>query len=215
MTQQERTKRTRARILEAALVEFGTKSYDAASINTICNENNLSKGLLYHNFKNKDELYLRCVKACYDELMGCLKAQWPEKLDAPGGLRRLLELRQSFFEENPYYANIFFQSLLQPPKHLRGEIQEIRREFEELNTKCYQEILGGLSLRKGITEELALECFSIFQEMFNGYFRSKADQGGDYHALVQDHEGKLTKVFDIILYGIAERQGNEEGLGLD
>ena len=56
MRKEEKTRRTYERILSAAIAEFGTKSYDSASLTTLCNENQISKGLVYHNFKNKDEL---------------------------------------------------------------------------------------------------------------------------------------------------------------
>ncbi len=39
--------------------EFGTKNYESASVNAICNTGQISKGLFYHN-KNKDEIYLEC-----------------------------------------------------------------------------------------------------------------------------------------------------------
>ena len=45
---------TYEKILDAAITEFGTKSYETASLNTVCSENNISKGLLYHHFKSKD-----------------------------------------------------------------------------------------------------------------------------------------------------------------
>lgn len=64
MKQSEKTKRTKEKIMAAAMEEFGTKSYDAASLNTMCIENQISKGLIYHNFKNKDQLYLQCVGQC-------------------------------------------------------------------------------------------------------------------------------------------------------
>ena len=59
--------------MAAAMEEFGTKSYDAASLNTMCIENQISKGLIYHNFKNKDELYLQCVGQCYAQMTEYLK----------------------------------------------------------------------------------------------------------------------------------------------
>mgnify|MGYP003184531549 CR=1 FL=1 len=62
MKKQEKTQKTKERILTAALQEFGTKSYDTASINSICEIGKIPKGLIYHNFKGKDELYLLCVK---------------------------------------------------------------------------------------------------------------------------------------------------------
>ena len=86
MKKQEKTQKTKERILAAALQEFGTKSYDTASINSICEIGKISKGLIYHNFKGKDELYLLCVKKSYDELVVALKVlrfkmlRWPCKI---------------------------------------------------------------------------------------------------------------------------------------
>lgn len=47
------TQKTKERILAAALEEFGRKSYDAASVNSICEAGQIPKGLIYHNFKGK------------------------------------------------------------------------------------------------------------------------------------------------------------------
>ena len=40
--------------------------------------------------------------------------------------------------------------------------------------------------------------------MFNNYFQKKAEQSGDYHALIEAHEDKLSAIFDIMLYGVAK-----------
>ena len=206
MKQEEKTKRTRQRIIAAALEEFGTKSYESASINVICSRSKISKGLLYYNFKSKDELYLQCVTICYDEMAGFLKAKNLELYDAEKSLQKILETRQQFYEENPYLSNIFFNSVLQPPKHLLLDIQKIRQEFDKFYTACYRNLLNHLTLRDGITEEMAMEYFSMFVEMFNGFFQRKVDQGNDYHAFIQDHEGALSDILKIMLYGIAQEK---------
>ncbi len=46
------------RILEAALVEFADRGYRKASTNTIVREAKVSKGLLFHYYTNKKELYI-------------------------------------------------------------------------------------------------------------------------------------------------------------
>ena len=46
------------RILEAALVEFAEKGYKKASTNSIVREAKVSKGLLFHYFISKKELYI-------------------------------------------------------------------------------------------------------------------------------------------------------------
>ena len=66
MKKEEKTELTKKKILSAALQEFGSNGYRGASLNAIC-ESGTPKGLLYHNFKNKDALYLSCVK-----LLKCL-----------------------------------------------------------------------------------------------------------------------------------------------
>ena len=61
MKKEEKTEITRAKIYAAAINEFGTNGYAEGSINNIC-KTGINKGLIYHNFKDKDELYLECVR---------------------------------------------------------------------------------------------------------------------------------------------------------
>ena len=49
------------RILEAALIEFADKGYKKASTNTIVREAGVSKGLLFHYYKSKKDLYVLLV----------------------------------------------------------------------------------------------------------------------------------------------------------
>lgn len=72
MKRKEKNLQSRQRILEGALKEFSAKSYGEASLNNICNDNGMSKGIIYYYFKDKDELYLLCVKECFDALTSYL-----------------------------------------------------------------------------------------------------------------------------------------------
>lgn len=204
MKKQEKTQKTKERILAAALAEFGSKSYDAASVNSICEAGQVPKGLLYHNFAGKDELYLQCVKMCYDEMTSIMKAQSLEIRDAKESLQQVLLLRQTFFQENPGYANIFFNAVLYPPRHLRQELAQLRAAFDEYVRGLYLAILDCLTLRDGITKEAALEYFFFASEMFNEYFQRKAEESGNYRELIEDHEGRLSTLFDIMFYGVAK-----------
>lgn len=60
------------RILEAALIEFSDKGYKKASTNTIVREAGVSKGLLFHYYVSKKELYILlynlAVKTIEDEV---------------------------------------------------------------------------------------------------------------------------------------------------
>lgn len=58
----------RSRILEAGLKEFAAKGYKKASTNTIVREANVSKGLLFHYFISKKDLYVYIVESALDSL---------------------------------------------------------------------------------------------------------------------------------------------------
>lgn len=204
MKKEEKTRRTYERIMAAAIVEFGTKNYDNASLTTLCNENQISKGLVYHNFKNKDEIYLKCVEQCFREMTAYLKKQEYQNDSIQKSIHNLLNIRQQFFEEHPYYCNIFFNVVLQTPEHLRDEIHTIRKEYDDYYVNCFRELLQQMQLRDGITIDTAIEYFLIFLEMFNGYFQNKSCEKGDIHALMEDHEVNLSKILDIMLYGLVK-----------
>lgn len=204
MKQEEKTRRTCEKIMAAALKEFGTKSYDSASLTTLCNENQISKGLIYHNFKNKDELYLQCVEKCFEEMTVCLKSRECRAESTKERLQNLFWLRQQFFEKNPYYCNIFFHAVLQPPQHLREEIKILRQEYDLFHINYFQDMLRQMQLRTGITIEAATEYFMMFLEMYNGYFKDKTAQENDIHALMENHEVNLSKILDFMLYGVAK-----------
>jgi len=55
---QQRSEETRARILEAAVKQFSSSGYDAASVDDICAEAGVSKGAFYHHFPSKQAVFL-------------------------------------------------------------------------------------------------------------------------------------------------------------
>lgn len=202
MKQSEKTKNTYNKILQSAIEEFGKNGYDNASINTICNKYSISKGLIYHNFKNKDELYLRSVEECFIKFVEYLKERDYSNNNAWKTMKKLLELRQEFFEKFQNYQNIFFGAVLSPPNHLIKEIQIIRKEYDEFNIEKFKELLKGVKLRKGITEEMAISYFLAYQEMFNGYFQNKIYNSKDLLSASKEHDLKLLPILDVMLYGI-------------
>lgn len=204
MKQSEKTKNTYNKILKSAIVEFGEKGYDNSSINTICSKNNISKGLIYHNFKNKNELYLIAVKECFNKLIEYMKKGEYSKENTWKNVEKAITLRQEFFDKNINYRNIFFEAVLTPPKHLIEEINSIKKELEDFNIKIFKELLKDIKLKEGITEEMAISYFLIYQEMFNLYFEKKTNISKNLTEISSEHDLKLLPILNIMLYGIAE-----------
>lgn len=203
MRKEAKTELTKAKILEAAMNEFGAKGYAASSLNNICNTG-ISKGLLYHNFKSKDDLYLACVSQCFHALSEFLKEK-----DIGTDLQKYAETRLLFFKEHENEARIFFESVLQPPETLKQDIGRARAEFDDYNQKLYEQILEQIHLRPGVTKEACMHYLKLFQDMFNGYFSSPAVGNLSIAETLAAHEQGLSKIFDFILYGIAEQGENK------
>ncbi|WP_018754187.1 TetR/AcrR family transcriptional regulator [Paenibacillus terrigena] len=67
------------RIMNAAMKEFAQKGYEKASTNEIVKDAEISKGILFHYFKNKKEMFLflfdRAVELMMEEFLAKLDAE--------------------------------------------------------------------------------------------------------------------------------------------
>ena len=206
MKQEEKTRQTRERILQAAITEFGSQNYASVTLNSICKKHKISKGLVYYNFENKDELYLCCVSQCFEGLTGYLKTVDYTSDSIKTSINILLNERQTFMNENPYYRNIFFNVLLSPPAHLERDLKKITEEYQEYVKNCYRMLFSGISLQKGVDVDAAVDYLLVFQDIYNGYYQSKAYQEQNFTRFIEEHEDRISKFLDIILYGICRER---------
>lgn len=206
MKKEEKTKQTREKILHAALIEFGSKSYDAVSLNAVCSKYQIAKGLIYHNFKNKDELYLKCVEKSFERLICYLKEAGIEAEGVRGEIQQFLEKREEFFEQNPYDRMIFFNAMLFPAEHLTKELFQITSRYEVYIRERYQKLLSKIRLRDGISLDLAVEYLILFQNVYNSYYQNKASKAGDFTQFIEEHDLKISGFLDMILYGISTEE---------
>ena len=204
MKREEKNLLSRQKILDSAIVEFGTKSYAEASVNTICINGEVSKGNMYHYFKDKDDLYLVCVKECFDKLICCFDSEKIAFNDFEKDIKKYMDMRQRFFSENPYFSNIFANAVLQPPQHLKEQIKQIKSELDALNVIYYEKALKNIELRSDVCIDEVIEYFLVFQDAFNNHFQSK--NYSSFNELVYEHEIKLSKMLKIMLYGIAKEK---------
>lgn len=198
MKKSEKTEITVSKIIEAAMNEFGNNGYSGGKINNICKAG-INKGLIYHNFSGKDEIYLTCLKLSEQKLIRYMKNR-----DGTKNLESYMAARMDFFNEYPREAHIFFDALLNPPLHLTEEIHQSLSEFNELNEKTYEKALDTLNLRDGISKADAVSCFHLFQTMLNGYCSSPAFQNLKLQEKAELHEKILPKLFNCMLYGIVK-----------
>lgn len=205
MRREEKNALSRRRILEAAMREFSAKGYEGASLNTVCGENNISKGIIYHYFQDKDELYLLCVAHCFERLTRHLKEAQEQ---AAGSVEKRLDAyfdaRLRFFAENPLDLGIFISATLDPPDKLRERIRALRGDFDRLNIAVLTGLLESVPLRPGITVSAVVEDFRMYMDYFNLRFRGVPIEACAAREALHRHEEQAHRQLDILLYGVLE-----------
>lgn len=197
MKRELKTELTKQKIINAAIREFSRSGYEKSSINEIC-KSGINKGLIYHNFKNKDELYLICVKISCDGFLD-LMDQKMEKVD----MNRYFELREEYSCREE--SRIFFEALLNPPVHLEQEIRTVLKPFYEHREKVIKEVLSSFPLREGWTMEEACRYFALIIDGYNEFFSRKRMNNHELTSIVEKHENDVPKLIDLLLYGVVKR----------
>ncbi|MEG2245295.1 MAG: TetR/AcrR family transcriptional regulator, partial [Erysipelotrichaceae bacterium] len=157
MNRDEKNLLSRRKILDSAFKEFGEQGYGLSSINNICTAGDISKGILYHYFKDKDELYLTCIRELFDSLTVYLQNELSDVKETKEiRMERYFDARLRFFRENPLHHKLFCDVIIAPPAHLAHVISEIKTNFDALNISVLTELLQSAKLRSDVTIQSAV-----------------------------------------------------------
>ena len=197
MKKELKTKLTQERIIDAALIEFSQKGYKAFGINELCKNHKISKGVLYHNFAGKTELYLACVRESFHKAVSMIRG---ESGEVPS-LADYVERRHRFSKDFPHHSHIFFEAWLMTPAEIAEEVAKEKAVFEDLNRQVSEKLLAESTLKDHISQEQALDYLTFIQQLFRSYYlvASGSEEAG---SLASQYENDLQKVLHLMIYGI-------------
>lgn len=130
------------RIINAALKEFAQKGYDNASTNEIVKEAGISKGLLFHYFQNKKQLYFFLFDYCYDLIVDEFykKADLTEP-DFIIRMRQAIAIKMELLSKYPEIFKFIQEAFLEESKELKEEFKKKKQELTKINIeKAYEGI---------------------------------------------------------------------------
>lgn len=196
MKREEKNRLTRQRIMSGAVAEFAQRGYAAGSVNTICASEGISKGIIYHYFETKDELYLACVEECFLKLTEFLQGRLTGEGSPQERLESYFSARAAFFHDKPMYQSIFCEAVVSPPANLAAEIDGRKRPFDELNIRVLESLLENMPLRDGVSVPEVVELFRQYQDFINATSRTQ-----DF----AQRDERCKKALDLILYGVIRK----------
>ncbi|HCQ90528.1 MULTISPECIES: TetR/AcrR family transcriptional regulator [unclassified Clostridium] len=134
------------RILNAAMKEFAQKGFEKASTNEIVKEADISKGLLFHYFKDKKNLFLFLYDHCIDVSMN----EFYKKinLDEKDFFIRLNQMSIIKFELLNKYPEMFRfieTAYMETSKSVKKELDERKEKLIKINSI---KVFEGIDLSK-------------------------------------------------------------------
>ncbi len=196
MEKEMKTQLTREKILSAGIEEFGRNGYRGGSINAICAAG-ISKGLIYHNFRDRDVLYLACVQRSLEDMVKSIETQMEDPAVSYS------TARQRFFDTHEMEAHLFLETAVNPPQELRNEIEALWQPVEALNRREFDRLLDKHRLRDGVSRETAFQWMKCMQSVYNAFFRENISTEDSFASRMQKHEEGAAQFVDLLLYGIA------------
>jgi TetR/AcrR family transcriptional regulator len=151
----------RTALITAAISEFATNGYLAASTNRIVEAAGVSKGLLFHYFGDKKGLYIEAVQTCIAEVMRRFDEHLgPTSPDLFERLSQYTLAKWSLIEKDPMIFAFLQEAMTDPPTELRDALLA---STAEITASTYQRLFQDIdtsAFRPGVTVEQAMRLLS-------------------------------------------------------
>ncbi len=197
----------RSRIINECMKEFALKGYRNASTNVMTKNAGISKGLLFHYFGSKKQLY-------------CYLFEYGVELITKKLNRYTVNVSKDLFEmvleqgyqklriaaEEPLIYKLLFENFIHTPKDLKKEItHKFSFLFSEQQHMFYEKV-DTSKFRKGIDPKKAIDIIYCFIEGMYAKHLNKFKEMEPEQVLteVEKIHEETREYLDILKYGIYE-----------
>lgn len=146
----------RARILDAGAAEIAAHGFTGASTNAIADAAGVAKGLVFHHFATKAELYFAIVARVGERITAefLARSDWPSDLFEL--LHEISAHKVRFFQRDPVSYRVL-ASLGEGPAEMR---EELFKHAARIRQRIWPHLLANVDtskLRRGLSLDDALE----------------------------------------------------------
>jgi AcrR family transcriptional regulator len=110
---------TRAKILQAALSEFGERGLPAVSTDDIAERCGVNKRMIYYYFGSKEGLYLAALESVFENLVARERDINIEHLEPAAAIEAIINLKIDYYLENPRFISFISMENFYKACHLR------------------------------------------------------------------------------------------------
>lgn len=163
------------RILNAALKEFAQKGYENASTNEIVKSAGISKGLLFHYFKNKKELYL----FLYNHFADVMVEEFFNELDLSERdiferMKTLMILKNKLMAKYPEVFDFMVAASMETAEEVKGHLNNTNTELIQESYSRLFENIDMTMFREGVDIKRAINIIMWTLQGFSNQELEKA-----------------------------------------
>ncbi|MEH7353408.1 TetR/AcrR family transcriptional regulator [Neobacillus drentensis] len=170
------------RIINAAIKEFAQKGYDHASTNEIVKEAGISKGLLFHYFGNKKQMFLFLFDHCYELIADHFyqKIDLTEK-DFFTRIRQAVIIKMELLKTYPDLFKFIEEAYLEDSPEVKMEVDKKIKELNEVNLGKVYEGIDFSKFRNDMDIEKILKIITWTFEKLSAEELFKAKLSPEHH----------------------------------
>lgn len=135
---------TLKKIISAAREEFAKVGYEGARMDRMAELSGMSKGLFYHHFGSKENLFIAVLEDIYLELRSQNEELILDEFEPEEGIRRLIEHTYRYFAEHPDFIVLVNSENTMKAEHLK-RTTAVARMFGPLSQRLRQLIDRGVA----------------------------------------------------------------------
>nr|WP_235888096.1 TetR/AcrR family transcriptional regulator [Neobacillus paridis] len=188
------------RIINAAIKEFAQKGYDSASTNEIVKEAGISKGLLFHYFQNKKQLYLFLFDYCYE----LIATEFYQKIDLSETdffkrMRAAVTIKMELLSVYPALFHFLQAVYIEDSREIKAEFAEKYQQLLETNFAKMYENIDITKFRDDIDLEKILKIITWTFEKLSDEELNKAKFLPTHEIDYQQVSMKAEQYFEVLI----------------
>jgi TetR/AcrR family transcriptional regulator len=199
-------------IIKVAIEEFVKNGYDKASTDVITRRAGISKGILFHYFKSKKNLYLYLVNHVKDHLTE-ISMEELRKIQSDDFFERIKEivlLKQKLTAQYLQETQFITDAFTNPPVEVKKEMEEILKKYYEtyhgdflLEHVYIKDLIQTEKLRDDISVDTVINMtMCIVDQLSNKYLALYKNKEIDIMHTTESLLRELNEYLKIVKYGI-------------
>jgi AcrR family transcriptional regulator len=160
----------RAQLIKGAEKVFARKGYAGATTEEIARAAGLTKGALYHHFKNKEDVFFAVVKGVNDSIAEKISRALDEEANPERAIEKAIHSAFKLIEDHKYLTVEFWQKAHKIPR--------VRKFLAEEHKKLQNRIVRFLQKSGDLRKRECESFFTLLHAMFDGIMVRQTCYGG-------------------------------------